>query len=113
MAKTTKDPETVNRKAVALLRAKYKTEKSWSAVGKILKLNKGLVNAVARGVKKAPPKVLRALGLPVTTNVLAQVCPECGEAHIRTARCPKKKKLPRHLIDWPVEVLAHAIRNRQ
>lgn len=62
---------------------------SWEALERKLGINRGLLNAVYHFRKRAPNRLLHALGLPMRT-MPAPVCPIHGIPHI-TKRCPRTR----------------------
>jgi hypothetical protein len=78
-------------KAQKTLNRLYGKHKTWSAVAKTIKVNKGVVYAVAKGKIPATPQVCKALGLPIERHAPAPVCPKHGIVHT-AKRCPKVVK---------------------
>jgi hypothetical protein len=96
----------------------YRRLKKWQAVADQLHENKGLVNAVAHGKRKAPNHLIislnKALRLRLPLNeVPATPCRHCGLVHVRRS-CPQRQR-PRQyrsLWDIPQAQLARMIRER-
>ena len=80
------------KNAQAWLLERHEFYKSWSAVAEELgqkaggrKFNRGMLSAIARGKKSAPPSILKPLGFP--TFAAAPVCQACGVVPL-AKRCP-------------------------
>ncbi len=89
---TTRKPRTP---AEALLKL-HRTARSWSIVAHDLDENRGQLNAIAHGTRRAPNRVIiklnQALRLKLPLNLVpAAPCLYCGEVHLRKSkRCPNK-----------------------
>ena len=58
------DPARAQKRARGLLMAFHERTGSWAIMEKDLGINRGFLHAVAHGQKRAPPSLLRKLGLP-------------------------------------------------
>lgn len=76
----------------------YQEFRSWQKVANYLSsmnghtFNKGMLQQVANGKRRAPNSILHVLGLPLNP-VPAQPCPKCGNVPL-TKRCPTCRKKP-------------------
>lgn len=75
------------------------------------RVSAGTLNRIANDEQYEPrrPAIRKALGLPCYAP--APVCPKHGVVH--RGQCPKNRKPPKSLWDWPVRELARAIRERK
>jgi hypothetical protein len=85
---------------------------SWQAVAAQLGYTTGVIHAVAHGKKRAPNRLLCALGLPPRT-VPVQPCPHCGKPPLRKRGCacqdagrPKRRRLAPPLVRLVAGLLA-------
>ena len=91
--KNTSSRLSTEEKARKILFGKRAYYSSWAAVSEELGgVNKGYLNSVARGRKRASNALLIALGLPPRDAVIS-VCQKCGKPHEMLKKCgPRKSK---------------------
>lgn len=106
MPKSTKD---TLRMKIARLRA---SGKKWREIGESypgVKLGTLARIYLDENYEPKTTRIRALLGLPCYSPAL--VCPVHGVVH--QGQCPKKRKPPQSLFDWPVKQLARAIRERK
>lgn len=99
---------TTLRAKIARLRA---AGKKWREIGLDYPgVPLGTLCRIANDPAYTPKKttMLRKLGLPKTAP--APVCQVHGVVHIGS--CPKPKRAPKSLFDWPIKALTQALRER-
>lgn len=93
---------TVSKNPKTRLLALYSEFGSWQKVADNLsnghKINRGMLQQVAYGKRRASNSVLHALGLPLNT-VTIPPCKKCGEGH-STKRCTHKKTFDENAADY-------------
>lgn len=82
---------------------------TWEAVALKFGITKAMAYRVAHGYEPKTTRIRALLGLPCYSPAL--VCPVHGVVH--QGQCPKKRKPPQSLFDWPIRQLARAIRERK
>lgn len=107
------------RKAIADRRAAMGGP-SWQKFGREVGISGVLLNAIARGKKPPPDKVLRAFGFSVPHVVevpdgygVGEACKTCGQVHT-TKQCPTRRKVRvRRLHELSDKEIRAAFENRQ
>lgn len=108
-AKTDISHLTARNTVQAGLLADYARLQDWQKVGGKKGVSGGMAYRVAvHGYEPRANRIRASLGLPALEP--APVCPVHGVVH--AGHCPKPRRAPKSLWDWPVRELARALRER-